>query len=223
MNFLQKCFTFIFFMIVTVSALKGQTYLGIGMGYDYTQINKGENVEETREFSLFLTEDKYLAGSVFGSLMIEQQLSPKNYISVNLSYYAKKDAPARWIAVIAPAKALRINLVRIKALFRQEILGNFHVGAGLGVGFNSVRVVYSGGSVGDTEGIPISGNTSYDTHLVIGYNYKHFLMELGYQKGFRYQDDYSYFVEPMDAYSFTVSYLLKVSKENKKRDKNARF
>ena len=222
MKTFYKIILFLYFMAyLTVS--RGQTYLGIGVGYDYTQLIRGEKVTVRGEHELYLTEQKYLAGSTFASIMIEQQLSPKNYLSVNLSYYAKKDAPANWSGVFFPAKALRINLFRIKTIFRQEILDNFHIGAGLGVGFNSVRVVYSSGYVGNKNRIPISSNTSYDTHLVVGYNYKHFLLELGYQKGLGYQDDYSYFVEPMNAYSLTVSYLLKVSKKNKKRDRNARF
>jgi len=222
MKIFQHKITLLLCFVAFLAVVHGQTYLGISVGYDYTQINKGKNVKDEGVYDLYLLEDKYLAGSYFAGIMAEQQLSPKSYLSLNLSYYAKKDAPANWIGVFAPARALRINLFRIKTLFKQEILDNFHVGAGLGVGFNTVRVVYKSGNAYEIDDL-IPKNISYDSHFVVGYNYRHFLWELGYQKGLGYQKDYSYFVRPMNAFNLTMSYLFKMPSKNKKKNRNARF
>lgn len=202
--------------------INAQTYLGLGVGYDFSLIQQTKNHKMNSPIQLYLMNEKDVIGSTSLSAMIEQQLAPNSYLSLTGVWFAKKDAHAENPFSFPIIEYIRFNIGQVKVLFRQELIEQFHIGGGIGLGFNSVKIVFSDGDTDDVS-FAFPKNIAYNTHIVMAYNYKHFLWEINFQKGLGFQKNYSFFIKPIDSFGLTMNYLFKMPNKSKKKELKGRF
>jgi len=205
---------------IQVQFLSSQTYFGIGIGYDFAIIKKGEDVSE--EYGdLFIVNNKNIIGGGGINFIIEQHLSKNSFLAISGSVFTRRDAPANWLGVFVPPKSLGLSMWQVDIMYKFEFLKKIYGGIGPSIKFNSVKINFAT-ITGDVSYI-FPNNTSYNVHFLLGYNYKHFLWELNFQKGLIFREDYSYFIKPIDGIGISMTYLFKMPNKKKGRKLNARF
>lgn len=184
-----------------------QTYFGLGVGYDFVLIKKGDKVDESPG-EIFIRNDKNTVGGIHGSLFVEQRISKVSYLSLSGTVFSRRDVIADWPSVLLDPESIRFKFWQVNLGYKHINRKNLYVGGGLGIRVNSLALNYGGFQDDISPWIP--NNTSYIMNLSLGYNFKKFLFELEYQKGIAYKDDYDYFIKPIDIYGAKVMYYFSI-------------
>jgi len=184
---------------------QAQTYLGPTIGYEFSNIRKGERAG----IDIYLVDTGFVTRSFIYGIVLEQQLSNKFYLSLN-STYSKKQIDAH-IFELAPTDGFQFKYWRNTVVLKYTPAKNWYVGIGPGLGFiTDVRTIYTNGGAVPNSGLWRRYNTEYAAGLVVGYHHKRWLFELSWWKGLEFAHDYSNFIKPIESISVAVNYLMKV-------------
>jgi hypothetical protein len=191
-----------------------QSFIGATIGVDFAKI------EETDSTSLCVYGNDFnvsnngfsVRSAIFG-IQGEKHLSEKFSISINLLYTRKKMEASNCFFV--PIEGVKLNS------FSGIVAGKWYpvdyLYVGVGVSFSYLSNVRSYIHTGTEYQIELENKKKYGHLLTLGLRYKNFLIGPYFINGLNIgKKPTNVDLKPIDSYGFSLSYLLRVSKEKKR-------
>lgn len=193
-----------------------QSFIGVTVGYDFAKIKQTESTQPFVNDGFVIWNKGFSARSMFYGIQGEKNLSQKFSIAINL-LYNKKEVDAT-NGYLVPIEGIKFNSYSGIVAGKWYPLQFLYISTGLS--FSYLSKVRSYIHTGTEYPIELANKKKYGHLLSIGLQYKgvligpYFINGLNIGKKTKDVD-----LKPIDSYGFSLSYLLRVSKEKNKPNK----
>jgi hypothetical protein len=190
-----------------------QSFLGATVGVDYAKIKQTEATQPFKDDGFVIWNEGYSVRSLFYGIQGEKHLSKKISIAINLLYTKKEMGASNGFFI--PIEGIKFNSFSGTVSGKWYPVDYFYFGTG--VSFSYLSNVRSYIKIGTEYQIELENKKKYGHLISLGFRYKNFLIGPYFVNGLnigKKSDNVD--LNPIDSFGFSLSYMLKVSKEKRR-------
>jgi hypothetical protein len=196
-------------LLLSASALHGQTYFSLRLGGGLTDIKGGDyHIAEPRS-DFYIVEEQFLPHWSVG-LSVEQQIYKALFLSWTNSYYFNRVFRMDVLSLThVPISFHRFNSWRTDFAVKRSFADAFLIGAGLGLNYiHNPEISVNGEDYWEVRNL--GGNApdhryfEYTSHLSLAYWYKRYMVELSYIHGLGLRNREREMLRPINELNLTL-------------------
>lgn len=209
----MKNLCFVLLLFHCAATCWSQSFIGATVGVDYAKIKQTKATRPARDNGFVIWDEGYSVRSLFYGIQGEKYLFKDFSIAITL-LYTKKEMGATMLSII-PMVGMKLNSYSGTVIGKWYPFDYLYIGTGMSFSYLSNVRIYT--EIGTEYQIELDNKKKYGHLLTFGVRYRNFLIGPYFINGLNIGEKSGHVdLKPIDSFGFSLSYLLRVSKDKKR-------